>query len=55
MKEKSENLWNDNHNRAYKTLSELEKITQESNELYDYFDDLLEMLDSSKTFISAWI
>lgn len=50
MKEKSENLYNDN-NSAYKTLLELETITTESNELYSYFYYLSAMLNSKKTFI----
>lgn len=51
MKEKIENLYNEDNNSAYKTLLELETITTESNELYDYFNDLLEMLNSEKTLI----
>lgn len=51
MKEKIENLYNEDNNSAYKTLLELETITTESNELYSYFNDLLEMLNSEKTFI----
>lgn len=51
MKEKLENLYNEDNNSAYKTLLELETITTESNELYSYFEYLLEMLNSKKTFI----
>lgn len=51
MKEKLENLYNEDNNSAYKTLLELETITTESNELYSYFKYLLEMLNSEKTFI----
>jgi len=51
MKEKIENLYNKDNNSAYKTLLELETITTESNELYSYFNDLLEMLNNKKTFI----
>lgn len=51
MKEKLENLYNEDNNSAYKTLLELETITTESNELYSYFKDLLEMLNDEKTFI----
>lgn len=51
MKEKIQNLYNKDNNSAYKTLLELEIITTESNELYSYFDDLLEMLNNSNTFI----
>ena len=51
MKEKLENLYNEDNNSAYKTLLDLETITTESNELYSYFKYLLEMLNSEKTFI----
>lgn len=32
--------------RAYKTLLELETMTTESNELYNYFNEFLEMLNN---------
>lgn len=51
MKAKVENLYNEDNNIAYKTLLELEIITTESNVLYGYFNSLLEMLNSEKTFI----
>ncbi len=51
MKEKIENLFNEDNNSAYKTLLELETITTESNELYNYFNEFLEMLNNEKTFI----
>ena len=51
MKEKLENLYNADNNSAYKTLLELETITTDSNVLYNYFNNLLEMLNSEKTFI----
>lgn len=51
MKEKIENLYNEDNNSAYKTLLELETITAESNELYNYFNELLKMLNNEKTFI----
>ena len=51
MKEKIENLYNEDNNSAYKTLLELETITTESNELYNYFNEFLEMLNNEKTFI----
>lgn len=51
MKEKIENLYNEDNNSAYKTLLELETITTESNELYGYFNDLLKMLNNEKTFV----
>ena len=52
MKEKLENLYNEDNNSAYKTLLELETITTESNELYSYFEYLLEMLNSKKKKIN---
>lgn len=51
MKEKIKNLYNEDNNSAYKTLLELETITTESNELYNYFDEFLKMLNNEKTFI----
>ena len=51
MKEKVENLYNEDNNIAYKTLLELETITTESNDLYNYFDEFLKMLNNDKTFI----
>lgn len=51
MKEKIENLYNEDNNSAYKTLLELETITAESNELYNYFNEFLKMLNNEKTFI----
>lgn len=51
MKDKIENLYNEDNSSAYKTLLELETITTESNELYNYFNEFLEMLNNEKTFI----
>lgn len=51
MKEKIENLYNEDNNSAYKTLLELETMTTESNELYNYFNEFLKMLNNEKTFI----
>lgn len=51
MKERIANLYNEDNNIAYKTLLELEAITAESNELYSYFKDLLELLNNEKTFV----
>ncbi len=51
MKEKIENLYNKDNNSAYKTLLDLEVITTESNELYNYFDLLLKMLNDERSFI----
>ncbi len=48
MKELINNLYNKDNNIAHKTLLELETTTNESNELYDYFDELLTMLESEK-------
>ena len=44
-------LYNEDNNSAYKTLLELETITTESNELYNYFNEFLKMLNNEKTFI----
>ena len=51
MKEKIKNLYNEDNKSAYKTLLELETITTESNELYNYFNEFLKMLNNEKTFI----
>ena len=51
MKEKIKKLYNEDNNSAYKTLLELEIITTESNELYNYFNEFLKMLNNEKTFI----
>ena len=51
MKEKIKKLYNEDNNSAYKTLLELEIITTESNELYNYFNEFLNMLNNEKTFI----
>lgn len=51
MKDKINDLYNSNNNLAYKTLLDLETITTESNELYNYFDELLGMINNDKTFI----
>lgn len=51
MKEKIKNLYNEDNNSAYKTLLELETISTESNELYNYFNEFLKMLNNEKTFI----
>ena len=51
MKEKIKNLYNEDNKSAYKTLLELETITTESNELYNYFNEFLKMLNDEKTFI----
>lgn len=51
MRELINDLYSTDNNKAYKVLLELETITTESNELYGYFDELLTMLDSERTFI----
>ena len=51
MKEKIKNLYNEDNNSAYKTLLQLETISTESNELYNYFNEFLKMLNNEKTFI----
>lgn len=51
MKERIQELYHADDKKAYKVLLELETITSESNELYSYFDDLLNMLNSEKSFI----
>ena len=51
MKNKINNLYNTDDKSAYETLLELEHITENSNELYDYFDELLDMLKNDKSFI----
>ena len=53
MKEKIKKLYNEDNNSAYKTLLELETITTESNELYNYFNEFLKMLNNEKTFIKV--
>lgn len=51
MKEKIKKLYNKDNNTAYKTLLELETMATESNQLYNYFNEFLEMLNNEKTFI----
>ena len=51
MKDKINDLYNSNNNLAYKALLDLETITTKSNELYNYFDELLSMINNDKTFI----
>lgn len=36
---------------AYSNLLELEKLTEQSNEVYKYFDKFIEMIDNEKSFI----
>ncbi len=51
MKEKINNLYNKDNVLAYKNLLDLEVICTESNELYNYFDDILKLLSDKNSFI----
>lgn len=45
------NLYNKDNVKAYKTLLELETLSTESNELYNYFNEFLKMLNSEKSLV----
>lgn len=51
MNDKIKMLYDKDDKIAYNNLIELETETMESNELYNYFDDLLFMLKNDKTFV----
>ena len=51
MKEKIIMLYDKDDKVAYKVLLELETEVTESNELYNYFNDLLNMLNNERTFV----
>lgn len=51
MKDKINDLYSKDNKLAYNTLLELELITIDSNDLYDYFDELLVMLKNDKSFV----
>ena len=51
MKEKIIMLYDKDDKVAYKVLLELETEVTESNELYNYFNDLLNMLKNEKSFV----
>ena len=51
MKEKIKMLYDKDDKAAYKVLLELETEVTESNELYNYFNDLLNMLTNEKSFV----
>lgn len=51
MKDKIKNLYNKDDKIVYKTLLEIETITTESKELYNYFNVLLEMINNEKSFV----
>ncbi|MEG0164281.1 hypothetical protein [Anaerorhabdus sp.] len=44
-------LYDKDPNKAYKALQELEKLTEQSNEYYCYFDTFLAMLTNEHTFM----
>ena len=51
MKEKIKMLYDKDDKVAYKVLLELETEVTELNELYNYFNDLLNMLKNEKSFV----
>ena len=51
MKNKIDKLYDREDRIAYKVLLELETEVTESNELYNYFNDLLNMLKNEKSFV----
>jgi Glu-tRNA(Gln) amidotransferase subunit E-like FAD-binding protein len=51
MKDKINYLYNKDNEIAYKNLLDLEVICTESNELYNYFDDILKLLNDNNSFI----
>ena len=51
MEELIQNLYNLDNKVAYNTLKELEKLSENSNEVYKYFDKLVEMLDNENSYI----
>ena len=51
MKEKIKMLYKKDDKVAYENLLELENEVTESNELYNYFDDLVSMLKNNNTFV----
>ena len=51
MNDKIKMLYDKDDKVAYKNLLELENEITESNELYNYFDELLNMLKHEKTFV----
>lgn len=51
MKEKIKKLYGKDEKIAYNNLLELEIEVTESDELYNYFDELLEMLKNEKTHV----
>lgn len=51
LEEKIELLYDKDLSLAYNNLLELEKLSEEENTLYNYFDDFLQMIDSEKYVI----
>ena len=51
MNDKIKMLYDKDDKVAYKKLLELESEVVESNELYNYFDDLILMLNNERTFV----
>lgn len=51
MKDKINKLYDKDDKIAYNNLLELENEAAESNELYNYFDELITMLNSEKSFV----
>lgn len=51
MKEKIQMLYDKDDKFAYEVLLELENDVTESNELYYYFDELIQMLKNESTFV----
>lgn len=49
MKNKIENLYNSDNDLAYNSLLELEIISTESDEVYNYFDNFLDLINSNET------
>ena len=51
MNNKIEKLYSKDDKAAYNVLLELEAMAAESNELYDYFNEFLNMLNDERTFV----
>lgn len=51
MNELIKELYDKDDKAAYKKLQELELEISESNKLYKFFDEILEMLDDDKSFV----
>lgn len=53
MKEKINVLYNKDDKEAYCVLKELELLCSESDELYQYFDEFLNMLVNEKSYVKV--